>query len=82
MSAQTRWKHYYRQIIEGLIVPKYIPVQRDDMRDIRREAALERKLEAAERTIEAQKRRIESLQMTIGQNRLDELVTDRIGYEQ
>lgn len=49
MNAQKRWKHYYRQIVEGMIVPDYIPDQRDDMRAIRREAALERRIASLER---------------------------------
>lgn len=51
MSAQKVWKHFYRQIIDGMIVPEYIPDQRNDMLRCRREAALERKLEAANRRI-------------------------------
>lgn len=43
--------------------------------------ALKTERDEARRTIEAQARRIDNLQMTLGQSRLTELVTDKIGYE-
>lgn len=59
--AQRAWRVDFR-IFAGLSTNKARRTARIRMRQIRREAALERKLEAAQRTIEAQAKQIWELQ--------------------
>lgn len=61
MSAQEIWKRKYNDFFE-MATESQKNLARNDMYDARREAALERKLEAAQRTIEAQAQRIAELE--------------------
>lgn len=63
MSAQETWKSFY---FDYKLALKYATGSQQDWRmdmwRVRREAALERKLEAAQRTIETQEQRIGKLE--------------------
>lgn len=81
-SARGEWLVNYLKWRAPLATKHTRRSARGAMYRFRREAALERRIEALERENNSLRRRIDSLQITIGADRLNELVTDRIGYEQ